>query len=111
MTVTTLPAPRRRRLQNRRAGESIGFEFRGAPYRVCAGRFEDGQLAEVFIDCQSKGMLPIADDAKDAAVCLSIALQYGAPAHVIRAAVTRTSDGEATGIIGRVLDLIERTTP
>jgi hypothetical protein len=96
----------RTRLPNRRAAESIGFEFRGAPYRMCAGRFDDGQLAEVFIDCQSKGMLPIADDAKDAAVCLSIALQYGAPAEVIRAAVTRTSDGEATGIIGCVLDLL-----
>jgi hypothetical protein len=101
----------RRRLPNRRAGESIGFEFRGAPYRVCAGRFNDGQLAELFIDCQAKGMLPLADDAKDAAVCLSIALQYGALAHVIRAAVTRTSDGEATGIIGRGLDLIEGVTP
>ncbi len=96
----------RRRLPNRRRGESIGFEFRGAPYRVCAGRFEDGALAEVFIDCQAKGMLPIADDAKDAAVCLSIALQYGAPPEVIRAAMTRTTDGAATGIVGRVLDLL-----
>lgn len=97
----------RERLPNRRAGETCDFRFRGAPYTVCAGRFADGRLAEVFIDCQSKGMLPIGDDAKDAAVCLSIALQYGAPPDVIRSAVTRTSDGAATGIIGRILDLLE----
>jgi len=97
----------RRALPNRRAHEARQFEFRGAPYTVGVGRFEDGGLAEVFIDCASKGMLPLGDDAKDAAVCLSIALQYGAPADVIRKAVTRTTDGAATGIIGAALDLLE----
>ena len=97
----------RERLPNRRPAETFDFEFRGAPYVLCVGRFADGRLAEVFIDCASKGMLPIGDDAKDAAVCLSLALQYGAPAPVIREAVTRTSDGAATGIIGRVLDLLK----
>ncbi|WP_018407906.1 hypothetical protein [Methylocystis rosea] len=96
----------RRALPNRRAHEARQFEFRGAPYTVGVGRFEDGALAEVFIDCASKVMLPLGDDAK-AAVCLSIALQYGAPADVIRKAVTRTTDGAATGIIGAALDLLE----
>jgi ribonucleoside-diphosphate reductase alpha chain len=97
----------RRRLTDRRPHEAVQTEFRGAPYSIGVGRFEDGSLAEIFIDCQAKGLTPLSDDAKDAAVALSIALQYGAPAHVIREAVTRTADGSATGIIGHVLDLLE----
>ena len=97
----------RRRLNNRRAHDLIQTEFRGAPYVVGVGRFDSGKLAEVWIDCQSKGLTPISDDARDAAVCLSIALQYNAPAHVIRDAVTRNMDGEAVGIVGHVLDLLE----
>lgn len=100
----------RRRLNNRRAHDLIQTEFRGAPYVVGVGRFsDDDRIAEVWIDCQSKGLTPISDDARDAAVCLSIALQYGAPAHVIREAVTRNMDGEAVGIVGHVLDLLEST--
>lgn len=101
----------RARLPNRRAGERIGFEFRGAPYTVTAGRFDDGRLAEIFLDCQAKGATPLDSDAKDAAVCLSIALQYGTPAEVIRSAVTRTTDGKPTGIVGAVLDLLAETSP
>jgi hypothetical protein len=96
----------RRRLHNRRSHELVSTEFRGAPYTIGVGRFEDGDLAEIFIDSQAKGATPLNDDAKDAAVCLSIALQYGAPAHVIREAVTRTTDGAAVGVIGHVLDLM-----
>jgi hypothetical protein len=96
----------RRRLANRRSHELLSTEFRGAPYTIGVGRFEDGWLSEIFIDCQAKGLTPMSDDAKDAAVCLSIALQFGAPAQVIREAVTRTTDGAAVGIIGHVLDLM-----
>jgi hypothetical protein len=96
----------RRRLSDRRSHELVETVFRGGPYTIGVGRFEDGGLAEIFIDCQAKGLTPISDDAKDAAVCLSIALQFGAPAHVIREAVTRTTDGAAVGVIGNVLDLL-----
>lgn len=97
----------RRRLPNRRAHDLIQTEFRGAPYSIGVGRFNGGEPSEVFIDCQSKGLTPISDDAKDAAVCLSIALQYGAPIHVIRGAVLRYSNGEAATIIGHAADLLE----
>jgi hypothetical protein len=43
---------------------------------------------------------------RDAAVCLSIALQHGVPAEAIRSAVTRDSHGEPSGIVGAVLDLL-----
>ncbi len=97
----------RRRLPNRRAGETIGFQFRGAAYTSTFSRFPDGQLAEVFIDCQAKGGTPLDSDAKDVAVALSLALQFGTPAQAIRAALTREEDGTPVGIAGAVLDLIE----
>lgn len=95
----------RLRLPHRR--ETVLFEFRGAPYTLGVGRFEDGALADVSFDCSAESNAQLSDDAKDAAACLSIALKYGAPAHVIRDAVTRASDGSANTIIGHVLDLLE----
>jgi hypothetical protein len=97
----------RRRLPNRRAGETIGFEFRGAAHVTTFSRLHDGKLAEVFIDCQAKGATPLDCDAKDVAVALSLALQFGAPLEAIRAALTREADGTPVGIAGAVLDLIE----
>lgn len=95
----------RRRLPNRRSHETITFFFRGLAYTAGVGRFHDGSLAEVFIDC-AKGSTPVAADARDAAVTLSIALQHGVPPEAIRAAVTRESDGSTSGIVGAVLDLL-----
>ena len=94
------------RLPNRRRHEVRSFEFRGFSYTLGFGRFADGSLAEVFLDC-SKGSSPLAADARDAAVCLSIALQYRVPPQAIREAVTREANGQASGIAGAVLDLLE----
>lgn len=95
----------RRLLPNRRAHEILEFEFRGLTYTAGVGRFENGGLAEVFVEC-SKVQSQLAADARDAAICLSIALQHGTPADAIRAAVTRDGQGEPSGIVGAVLDLI-----
>jgi hypothetical protein len=95
----------RNRLHNRRTHEVFAFTFRGLSYTAGVGRFDDGALAEIFIDC-AKGSTPVAADARDAAVTLSIALQHGVPPEAIRAAVTRESDGSASGIVGAVLDLL-----
>lgn len=100
----------RRRLPNRRSHEAIGFAFRGYSYTLGVGRFDDGALAEIFIDC-AKGSTPVAADARDAAVTLSIALQHGVPPEAIRAAVTRENDGQPSGIVGAVLDLLEQDGP
>ncbi|HEY8162616.1 MAG TPA: hypothetical protein VIF34_10170 [Methylocystis sp.] len=97
----------RTRLPNRRESETIGFEFRGAPYAVTFSRFEDGSLGEIFSDCQAKGATPLDCDAKDVAVALSLALQHGAPVEAIRAALTRETDGRPVGVAGAVLDPIE----
>lgn len=95
----------RRCLPNRRAGETIGFEFRGAAYSATFSRFPDGRLAELFIDA-AKRSNDAADDARDAAVCLSLALQFGTPEEAIRAALTSDGAGRPAGILGAALDAI-----
>lgn len=95
----------RRRLPNRRAGETIGFEFRGAAYSATVSYFSDGRLAELFIDA-SKPSNDAADDARDAAVAMSIALQHGTPLEAIRAALTRDGVGRPAGILGAALGAI-----
>jgi hypothetical protein len=103
----------RERLRNRRHHDVRAFKFRGVDYTVGYSRFADGALAEIFLD-NHKTTSDMASDARDAAVGLSIALQYGVPPEAIRDAVTRDSDGEASGIIGCVLDLLlgrEAPTP
>jgi hypothetical protein len=95
----------RRRLPNRRDHETFDFSFRGLAYTAGIGRFENGALAEVFIEC-SKGQSQLAADARDAAICLSIALQHGIPPEAIRLAVARDGFGSPSGIVGCILDLI-----
>lgn len=95
----------RQPLPLRRSHESQNFWFRGKTYTMGVGRFDDGRVAEVFVDC-SKVSSESAHDARDAAVCLSIALQHGVPIEAIRAAVTREEDGSPSGIVGCVLDLL-----
>jgi hypothetical protein len=93
------------RLPNRRPGETIGFEFRGAAYSATFSCFSDGRLAELFIDA-AKPSNDAADDARDAAVAMSIALQHGTPLEAIRAALTRDGAGRPAGVLGAALDAI-----
>lgn len=93
----------RRRLPDRRAGETREMMFRGGNYVVICSRFEDGGLAEVFINAEKV--------STDAALCLSIGLQYGVPPDTIRKAVTRSSDGVPAGVIGAVLDMLAQDDP
>ncbi|MGJ0507407.1 MAG: hypothetical protein ACR652_09775 [Methylocystis sp.] len=95
----------RQHLPNRRRHEIYNFTFRGRPYIAGVGRFPDGRVAELFIDSE-KASTDAADDARDAAVAVSLALQHGTPLEAIRGAVTRDAAGRPAGIIGAVLDLL-----
>jgi hypothetical protein len=96
---------KRQRLPNRRTGAAITFEFRGGAYTATFSNFPDGRLAEIFIDA-AKPSNDAGDDARDAAICLSLALQYGTPPEAIRAALTRDGAGRPAGILGAALDAI-----
>jgi hypothetical protein len=88
----------RRRLPNRRACLSISFT---AGY----GFFADGGLAEIFLN-NSKASNDVDTSVRDAAVAISFALQHGADLEALRRALSRNSNGAATGVLGAALDLI-----
>ena len=96
----------REKLPNRREHEVIEFEHAGFRFTAGIGRFDDGRLAELFLNCR-KGGTPVDVNARDAAIVASIALQLGATPAELRHALSRNSDGSAGGPLAAALDLIE----
>lgn len=94
----------RRRLPNRREHETIEFTHDGISYVAGVGRFDDNALAEVFLNTVKPGS-QAETGARDAAIAASLALQHGASVETIRGALTRLSNGNAAGPLGRALDL------
>jgi hypothetical protein len=95
----------RAQLANRRPSETFDLEFAGLRYKVTIGRFPDGSACEAFISNHKAGN---ASDvaARDAGILLSLLLQHGCPVETISRAVSRNTDGSASGVIGAVLDRI-----
>ena len=66
----------RRGLPHRRTATSLNLRFGSVDYVITLGRFEDGALAEVFIDGAKAGS-DIQAMSRDAAILISLALQFG----------------------------------
>src|SRR5690242_17925228 len=100
----------RTELPNRRSGETFDLEFYGIRYKVSVGRFPDGAPAEVFISNHKSGN---ASDvaARDAGILLSLLLQHGCQVETISHALSRNSDGTASGVVAAVLDEIAEMRP
>jgi hypothetical protein len=95
----------RQLLSNWRPSENFTFEVGGLQFTATTSRFPDGRVAEVFLNNHKFGNQ--ADtNARDAAIVLSFALQYGADINDIRKALCRDSQGRAQGPLGAALDLI-----
>jgi ribonucleoside-diphosphate reductase alpha chain len=95
----------RRRLPNRRASETFAIKSAGTSYIATVSRFENGQIAEVFLSNHRAGS-QADSNARDSAVVCSIALQFGAPLDVIRRALLRDLQGRPSSALGVVLDMI-----
>jgi ribonucleoside-diphosphate reductase alpha chain len=96
---------RRQHLPNRRGHELLDFEHSGIRYTAGAGRFEDGGLAEIFLTTGKHGTA-VDTNARDAAVAASLLFQHGCDVDTLRKALTRNSDGSASGPLARALDLL-----
>lgn len=96
----------RERLPDRREHDVVEFDIDGVEYRASVGRFDDGRIAELFLDGPKIGSAA-STAARDGAIAASLALQHGVPADTLRHALTRLRDGNAAGPIGRALDLID----
>jgi hypothetical protein len=97
--------PARARLPNRRPAETIAFERDGSRYQMTVGYFPDGRPGEVFLNADRVDSFLDAM-ASDAAIAISLALQYGAPLDELRHAVKRDISGKASTPIGAALDRI-----
>lgn len=94
-------------IPNRRQSEVLSFVHSGITYTGSVSYREDtGAACEVFLDGGKAGTA-VQSVARDSAVAVSLALQYGAPVSVIRAALTRNEDGSPSGPLGAMLDLVE----
>ena len=78
---------RRLRLPNRRGSVRFTFEYNGARYLATVTRFDDGRLAEIFIDAP-KPDLALAVHCNDGAVLASLLLQHGVSAAAIRHSIS-----------------------
>jgi hypothetical protein len=86
--------------------ETVRFEHWGLPYIAGIGRAHNAApISEVFINCGKTGM-QAETLARDSAVLLSLALQYGVPLATIAHALTRNADGSPSGPIGALCDLM-----
>jgi hypothetical protein len=93
----------RERLPNRRQCESFEFTHAGLDFTLAAGFYPDGRVAEIFLSSRKPGSR-IEAIARDAAVTVSIALQFGADLETIRQALTKDHDGGPATAIGAALD-------
>jgi hypothetical protein len=104
-------AMNRERLSNRRQCENFDFEHAKHRFWLTTSRYSDGRPAEIFLSSRLVGS-PIEAIARDAAIVVSIALQFGADLETIRSALTKDHDGSAATVLGKSLDLLmESTTP
>jgi hypothetical protein len=96
----------RERLPNRRSNsESRSFELNGLRFTATVNHFEDGRIAELFLNNHKHGNQSDTN-ARDAAIVFSFAVQHGADPEAIRRALCRDSNGQALSPLGAALDLL-----
>jgi hypothetical protein len=100
----------RRNLPQRRASVNFDIAFGGIDrkYQITAGFYSDGSIGEVFVNGGKSGQDAEAI-ARDGAILLSLALQYGAELANIKSAITRDEKGKPSSIIGAVVDQLSQS--
>ena len=96
----------RQRLPNRRMATTFDLQVAGLNYKVTIGRFPGNDLpAEIFIsNHRSNSAADVA--ARDCGILISLLLQHGCDAQTIAHALSRNTDGSASGVAAAVLDKI-----
>lgn len=100
----------RERLPNRRQCESFDVRNNGLDFTVCAGRYKDGRVAEIFLSSHKPGS-QIEAIARDAAVTASIALQFRVDIRTLSAALTKDHDGGPATLLGAAIDALIEGVP
>jgi hypothetical protein len=95
----------RRTLPNRRAHWFFDFECDGQRYTGGIGRFDDGAIAEIFLNGRKVGS-GAETNAQEAAIIASLAVQHGCPVSTLHHALRRK--GTFSGPLATLLDLMEK---
>jgi hypothetical protein len=90
-------------LPQRRPCDTLDLRVGSQLYQVTVGFYANGGVGEVFVAGAKCGS-DLDAVMRDAAILLSLALQYGVPVETIAHAITRESNGSASSIIGAVVD-------
>jgi hypothetical protein len=85
---------------------ALPVRIRGAVLQGGIGRFDDGRIAEIFINGAKVGSTA-ETNAQDAAIVASLTPQHGCPVETIRHALVRT--GDSGGPLATLLDEVERS--
>jgi hypothetical protein len=95
----------RKALPMRRRCETFEIAYGGLArgHVVTVGYYRDGTPGEIFISGGKSGE-QVEAIARDGAVLLSMALQFGVPLDTIRHAITRDGQGAPSSIVGAVVD-------
>lgn len=101
----------RKRLPQRRLSLTFNFKHqwddnREFSYRATISYYEDGKIGELFLNSSKRLGTALDANARDAAIFVSIALQYGAPLEVLRKAQARNHAGYPASPVGMALDEI-----
>jgi len=91
-------------LPNRREQWSFEFHHDGIGYRAGVGKFPNGDIAEIFLDCD-RGGSAAETSARDCAVLASLCLQHGVDVETLRHALVKLADGTGAGPLGKALDI------
>ena len=96
----------RKVLPQRRSSTTFDFEHGGLHYTATYGLTDNGLAGEVFLNARKRDS-GTDSVVRDAAIAVSLALQFGAPLETLRRAMTRNADGiTASSPIGKLLDSI-----
>src|ERR1700689_1641417 len=95
------PRMTREALPARRAADVVSFIHEERRWTASFGSFDDGRLAEIFLDAPKES--PLADAARESAILASLALQHGCEVETIKHALAARDAGP----IGAALALID----
>ena len=88
----------------RRANATFAMVWQQRAYAVTLGYLQDHRTSiEVFVSA-AKTASDLEALARDAAIIMSFAMQYGAPLGALARAVSRGEGGAPASVIGAVLD-------
>lgn len=95
----------RESLPPRRGCETVEVLWLGTVIQIGVGRFDDGRISELFVTGPKAGT-DVQHESRDAAIIVSLALQFGCPFETLVESLSRDERGRSSSLIGTVIDCV-----